>query len=351
MSVARSSSVVTALLLVAVSPNATLAGVEAVPTSTPTPPAVMCTGDVKLCPDGSFVGRVPPACEFAPCPAPSVNHFQCYDVSRGPFDSFTIAVDDDFGPSTVEVRRSRFVCAPVDKNGEDPTAPDDPDHLVSYEIRRATPRFEGVRDVVVEDQFGTLVLDLRRPEGLLVPSAKSLTEPAAPLVSPAVDHYQCYGVRGARRRVSGIAVKDQFGAGTTDVKKPRRLCVPVDKAGEGILDAAARLMCYQIKAGPRVNQTVFLDNQLGPDQLHVRRARELCVPVATPAPASVPTPTPTPACCDPQDEPGAYDNPICFEGHACCPHTGEWACSIGDGVTFVCGGEPTTGPFGDACTP
>lgn len=27
-----------------------------------------CTQDVKLCPDGSYVGRVPPSCEFAPCP-------------------------------------------------------------------------------------------------------------------------------------------------------------------------------------------------------------------------------------------------------------------------------------------
>jgi hypothetical protein len=27
-----------------------------------------CTLDVRGCPDGSFVGRVPPSCEFAPCP-------------------------------------------------------------------------------------------------------------------------------------------------------------------------------------------------------------------------------------------------------------------------------------------
>jgi hypothetical protein len=28
-----------------------------------------CTRDARTCPDGSSVGRVPPACEFAPCPA------------------------------------------------------------------------------------------------------------------------------------------------------------------------------------------------------------------------------------------------------------------------------------------
>ena len=29
---------------------------------------VFCTEDVKTCPDGSFVSRVAPSCEFAPCP-------------------------------------------------------------------------------------------------------------------------------------------------------------------------------------------------------------------------------------------------------------------------------------------
>lgn len=29
---------------------------------------VACTMDAKICPDGSAVGRIPPSCEFAPCP-------------------------------------------------------------------------------------------------------------------------------------------------------------------------------------------------------------------------------------------------------------------------------------------
>lgn len=33
------------------------------------PEPVACTMDAKICPDGSAVGRVPPNCEFAPCPA------------------------------------------------------------------------------------------------------------------------------------------------------------------------------------------------------------------------------------------------------------------------------------------
>lgn len=30
-----------------------------------------CTMEAKICPDGSFVGRTGPNCEFAPCPAGS----------------------------------------------------------------------------------------------------------------------------------------------------------------------------------------------------------------------------------------------------------------------------------------
>ena len=30
--------------------------------------SIVCTQDVKQCPDGSFVGRIPPSCAFKPCP-------------------------------------------------------------------------------------------------------------------------------------------------------------------------------------------------------------------------------------------------------------------------------------------
>lgn len=39
-------------------------------TPSPSPEAIYCTKDAKLCPDGTSVGRVGPTCEFAPCPTP-----------------------------------------------------------------------------------------------------------------------------------------------------------------------------------------------------------------------------------------------------------------------------------------
>ncbi len=39
------------------------------PSPNPIPPEpVFCTMDAKMCPDGSYVGRVPPSCQFAACP-------------------------------------------------------------------------------------------------------------------------------------------------------------------------------------------------------------------------------------------------------------------------------------------
>lgn len=32
-----------------------------------------CTMEARLCPDGSYVGRTGPNCEFAQCPSPTIN--------------------------------------------------------------------------------------------------------------------------------------------------------------------------------------------------------------------------------------------------------------------------------------
>lgn len=38
------------------------------PQPPPVEELVACTMDAMQCPDGSFVGRIPPTCAFAPCP-------------------------------------------------------------------------------------------------------------------------------------------------------------------------------------------------------------------------------------------------------------------------------------------
>jgi len=48
---------------------------------------VACTMDAKQCPDGSYVGRVPPECEFAPCPETRTVklYYYNYELDRDEF--------------------------------------------------------------------------------------------------------------------------------------------------------------------------------------------------------------------------------------------------------------------------
>jgi len=43
--------------------------------------ALLCTQDAKLCPDGSYVGRTGPKCEFSPCPNFGTSDVPKFDVS------------------------------------------------------------------------------------------------------------------------------------------------------------------------------------------------------------------------------------------------------------------------------
>jgi hypothetical protein len=209
-------------------------------------------------------------------------HFQCYELDRRPFTPIRdVSLIDQFGDGTVDVRRPKRICNPANKRNEDPSAPSLPDHLVSYEIRKTGARFERVRDVRVTNQFGTIDVDLRRPSRLLVPSAKSLTSPAPPLGPTILDHYQCYDLGRARTRVADVSVVDQFGTLSVDVKRPQSLCVAADKNGEGIQDPAAHLLCYQVKTTPQrtdFHGPIFIDNQFGAGEFAFTRPTELCLP-------------------------------------------------------------------------
>src|SRR5262249_16895990 len=115
---------------------------------------------------------------------------------------------------------------------------------------------------------------------------KSLSAPPSAPASPAVDHFSCYKVKTARGAakfalVLGTLVSDQFGTFVVDVKKPKRLCAPADKNGEspGAETHPAHLLCYQVKA-PRLAplSPVYATDQFGLLTLSVSTAAELCAP-------------------------------------------------------------------------
>jgi len=211
-----------------------------------------------------------------------LRHFQCYEIKPFAFARRSASVEDQFVDAPVDVRAPNHLCAPSDKNGEDPTAPADPQHLAGFPATGSSPR---VTNVQVTNQFGTVALDLVRRTLLLVPTAKNLTSPPGPL-PPTVDHFQCYLVRrsaGAPRftPITGVAATDQFGAHGLDLRRPKVLCVPANKNDEDPTapSHSQGLLCYKTKQRVRFGeQTPFIDNQFLAQQVEIVRRIEFCVP-------------------------------------------------------------------------
>ena len=215
------------------------------------------------------------------------NHFTCYEIKPFGFTAIpNVSLVDQFGSTVVTVGRPNKLCAPADKNGEDPTAPTAPDHLTAYQMRN--PSIIKVRDQTVTNQFGTFKVDLIKTDWLFVPTAKSLVAPppAAPL-DPAVDHFQCYKARRSKgtpqfQKILDVNVEDQFGTGSIDLLRPSHLCAPVNKRGEepGAETHPSHLLCYKLRArAPFKERHVWLGNQLGPlDDVLLTRRQQFCVP-------------------------------------------------------------------------
>jgi hypothetical protein len=135
-----------------------------------------------------------------------LDHFQCYQVKpEDKVQPHEVVLQDQFGKSTVTLKRPWLICAPAIKNA-DPAKPggkfpDDLrnpiDHLVCYRIHES-----GGKDIEDEDESKA--------------SSKGAT-------SNRFDMEDDDASSSDRREVS---VDNQFGVHRLTVKKPRLLCVP-----------------------------------------------------------------------------------------------------------------------------
>jgi hypothetical protein len=263
--------------------------VTATPTQTPTP-------TVTATPTQTPIPIETATPVETPTPGAALDHFTCYKAgaTRGSAKFAGIpnppglSLIDQFGPSTVEVRKPQFLCAPTDKNNEDPGAELHPEHLNGYKIKNLVKPDFATRITVI-DQFNPsgILVDAKKQSHLLVPTVKDHTTPPPTPAAFTVDHFECYTVRVTSQTpkfvpVLGLPTKDQFGSLTIDVRKPKFLCNPVDKNGEGILDPVTHLMCYQVKQVDPVKFVkqvgILVNNQFGPETLDVKKPSELCVP-------------------------------------------------------------------------
>ena len=262
-------------------------------------------------------------------PQPGViDHYRCYTArtTKGAPKFAPIPgvhVVDPFEDVMIQVQTQRALCGPADKNGEGIV--DAATHLEQYRIKLAKGSLPHTKrkNVRIDNQLGTVFLDTVRAEMLLVPTAKSLTAPTAPPnpAMHAVDHYECYKVqvsKGTPKFPKGleVTVGDQFTSPAKRflVRKPRLLCTPANKNGEGTHNLDS-LLCYSLRlakgrceaAAPqnagaackkeedcggtrRITQLcigqrpfatvlgVHTANQFGAEQIDVLKEAELCVP-------------------------------------------------------------------------
>jgi len=263
-----------------------LAGAVPVPTGSRALNMVQHAIDSKA---GDLMGAYPQVYQGNYFALAGADNFMCYKAKTTPgTDKFEteegLDLSDAFESGPFDVKKPAALCAPGSKDGG--TVSDSDTHLVGYKLKAAGAAHTPQVGITIEDAFGTLTLDTVKANRLLVPSGKALGGPA-PLPTGSVDHYKCYKVKlsdGAPKFPKGVqaTVSDQFENRLYNIKKPVRLCVPVDTGG-GILSGTNHLMCYKAKlAEPpkhaKVEGQIRTNNEFGPGQLDTLKEQELCVP-------------------------------------------------------------------------
>jgi len=118
------------------------------------------------------------------------DHFLSYQIKH----KAEVFLADQFIQGFFRIGEPERLLNPADKDGGGIFDPDT--HLVSYKVKG--PEFDEVEDVLVENQFGQFVVDVKKPDRLLVPAAKSQDGPFSPRPpdnsAHDVDHFLCYQI-------------------------------------------------------------------------------------------------------------------------------------------------------------
>src|SRR5262245_32867152 len=147
--------------------------------------------DQLFCDSG--VGKFLDSVAFHTGALTTARQFDCYEVPRVkiPAPQPIVKLQDRFGTTTSKPVDFHRFCAPVDKNGEDPTAPDSPVHIGGFALTNTTGTFSKPKGLNITTQFGTLKGDLTNPVFLFTPTSKSLVPPPPPALPPnTIRHFQ-----------------------------------------------------------------------------------------------------------------------------------------------------------------
>ena len=267
------------------------------------------------------------------CAPPPLDHVTLYKVKTSKlgakFVRFgSVVLTDAFQTSApYQVTKPMRLGLPSNKNGEGVNDADT--HREEYLVKpvKGAPKFAPRPDVHVVNQCSDLLIDVSKPVSLLVPTAKSLTNPVSTPdpVHHNLEHFLCYQAKAQAKFPKGIQVDvaDQFQTRRYDLVKVTKLCTPVDKAGAPTflsgpgkgqpktITPATRavpdthLVCYQAKLSTKlIAQTgcgptdpgdkgtkidpkqakhapvtgLYVANQFGAERLDTVSVAEFCIP-------------------------------------------------------------------------
>ena len=198
-----------------------------------------------------------------------------------------LSLSDRFGAITVDAKRAKTLCEPATIG----SAPEDPaTRLLGLVVKRVgNPPAPTASDLTVTDALGTLELDLKKPERLLVPSAIGASLPAP---SSAVDAFSCWKAKtsqGAPKLPKGLRVTASGSltspAKTYDVKAVRHLCVATSLNGTPSKNPGAAFVCYRakpVKGAPKHTKTTatLVTSSLGGVTLDTTADDTICLPAS-----------------------------------------------------------------------
>ena len=156
-----------------------------------------------------------------------LDYFNIYDVANQQA-GYVVGLQGQFDqqPEQAQLTYLNLFANPASKNGE--PMYDKNAHLSWYNLYDPTP--DPTREVVYQDQFGKQQIYTGRAYGLLVPTWK--IEPGSSFPEH-LDHYKVYQVLHGEPVKKDVTLEDQFGTMAVEVYYPMFFAVPVRKWYQG----------------------------------------------------------------------------------------------------------------------